>query len=309
MDWARLNFSHGSMEERREAARLVREASRSAGRQVKILVDLEGPKGRIGSLQSRLDLRFRDDVILLAGFATEGDVIPLEDPRVFKRLRVGDRLFLDDGAVAIDVVERLDALRFRGTVAAGGRADSRCGLAIRGREFDFPVLSGKDFQDLAELEGLAPDAVAQSMVGSRADVDELKRQVPEDTCIVAKIERSSALSDLERISAGAWGLMVARGDLGVNIPRAQVPLKQKSILEMGRRCGCFTIVATQLLLSMVDNPRPNRSEVADVTAAVVDGSDALMLSEETSIGSHPAEVVRELAEIIETVEASRWYKW
>jgi pyruvate kinase len=308
MDWVRLNLSHGSLEEHGEVAQSTRDISEALGRPVHILVDLPGPKLRIGALPESLSLRIGDEVVIFAGPRTAEDVLPVPDARVFKALRVRDRVFLDDGAVELEILEPRDALHLDSRVVVGGRVDSQCGLTILGREPDLPVLSETDRAGARAALELGADAIAQSMVASRADVDELRKLLAPDFHNVSKIERPGALCDLERIAMGSWGLMVARGDLGVNIPRAQVPLRQKEILELCRRCGCIGIVATQLLCSMVGNRRPTRAEVSDVAGAILEGSDAIMLSEETSIGSFPVDAVREVREIAETVEASRWYR-
>lgn len=308
MDWVRLNFSHGGLEEHREVAQFVRDISEAAGRPLHILVDLPGPKLRIGELSESLNLRIGEEVVLFAGPRTAEDVLPVPDAGVFKAIHARDRVFLDDGAVELEILEPLDALHFDCRVIVGGRVDSQCGLTILGREPDMPVLSEKDRTGVEAALELGADAIAQSMVSSRDDVDQLRRLLTTDCRNVSKIESPGALCDLERIAMASWGLMVARGDLGVNIPRAQVPLRQKEILELCGRCGCFGIVATQLLCSMVGNRRPTRAEVSDVAGAILEGSDAIMLSEETSIGCFPIDAVREVREIVETVEASRWFR-
>jgi pyruvate kinase len=171
-----------------------------------------------------------------------------------------------------------------------------------------PVLSEKDLEDIKIGREIGVDIVAQSMVCSHADVEQLKTYLGQATPIVAKIEEAEALRDLKEIAKEVWGLMVARGDLGVSIPRAEVPLRQKEILAICHQNSRFGIVATEMLLSMRTNERPTRAEVSDVATAVLDGADAVMLSEETAIGAHPVAAVREMREIIETVEASPWYQ-
>lgn len=305
MDFARLNFSHGNELFHKETTHVVRDMARQAGREVKILQDLQGPKLRIGDLGHPLHFRSGDKTALTDS-ATEPDDIPVADPQILTWIRAGDRIFLDDGVVELEALN-IQEKRIECAVRVGGRLDSRSGLALPGRRIVFPTLSTKDIADIKLGQQLRVDIVAQSMVRNRADVDRLKEYLNRDTPTIAKIESAEALQDLDRIAEGVWGIMVARGDLGVSIPRAQVPMWQKEILQICRKQRCFGIVATEMLLSMVKNDRPTRAEVSDVATAVLDGARAVMLSEETAIGAHPVRAIREMVEIIETVEASRWY--
>ena len=307
MDVARLNFSHGTTREHIETAEVARYAARRIGRPVKVLADLEGPKLRIGRLSEPLELRSGEEVVVTKQPSGPGE-IPVPDTRLLAVLQRGDHIFLDDGAVELEVIEILDEFRFRCAVRFGGNVDSHCGAILQNNEVDLPTLSIKDFEDIAAAREMGADFVAQSMVRSRSDVDKLRKALGGTLPIISKIETAAALRELEGIAELSWGLMVARGDLGVCIPRAEVPLRQKEILELCRRCGSFGIVATEMLLSMVNNSRPTRAEVSDVATAVLDGCDAVMLSEETAIGAYPVQAVHEMQGIITTIERSAWYR-
>jgi len=306
MDYARLNFSHGKARDHAEAAHRVRQAAHKAGKKVKVIQDLQGPKPRIDRLKHPFHLRTGDRASLARKAVRPTDV-PIADPEILKSIHTGHRIFLDDGAVELKAVD-IHKDRIVCTVLIGGRIDSRSGIQLPDSRLSLPILSSKDLDDIKAGIEIGVDVVAQSMVGSRADVDFLKSYLGKAMPIIAKIESAKALRGLREIAKSAWGLMVARGDLGVSIPRAQVPLRQKEILAICRRENRFGIVATEMLLSMVTRHRPTRAEVSDVASAVLDGADAVMLSEETAIGAYPVEAVRELREIIETVEASRWYR-
>ncbi len=306
MDYARLNFSHGEAGEHRESTYMVREVARLVGREVKIMQDLEGSKIRIGVLRLPLYLRSGGTVALTYTPTKPGD-IPVTNLQILKSIQVRDRIFLDDGAVELEAVEA-NAGEILCVVRIGGRVDSRSGMQVLNRDLDLPAVSEKDLADIKLGQEIEVDVVAQSMVRNRKDIEQLKGVLGDSIPIIAKIENAKALCDLEGIADRVWGLMVARGDLGVSIPRARVPLWQKEILTLCRSRNRRGIVATEMLLSMVKNDRPTRAEVSDVATAVLDGADAVMLSEETAIGAHPVEVVREMREIIETVEASKWYQ-
>jgi len=306
MDYARLNFSHGDAGDHRAYAEVVRKISRQVGREVKILQDLQGPKLRIGKLNHPIHFRARDRVIL-TDKATQSTEIPIAIPEILTWIKAKDRIFLDDGAVELEAIE-VSGEQVSCTVRVGGRVDSGSGIQIQDHGLQLPTLSQKDLLDIEIGREMGVDLVAQSMVRSREDVDLLRGHLGSTIKIIAKIENVDALRDLERIVEGAWGIMVARGDLGVSVPRAQIPLWQREILETCMKRKRFGIVATEMLISMVKNDRPTRAEVSDVATAVFDGADAVMLSEETAIGAHPVKAVREMREIIETIEGSSRFR-
>ena len=305
MDVARLNFSHGQGRDHIETARQLRATAQRIGRPVKILQDLQGPKLRIGDLGHPIHFRSGDKVALVRNATQESD-LPVADPEILTWMQPGDRVFLDDGAVELEVLESRPE-RVGCVIAIGGRVDSHSGIQLPARTNTRPTLSQKDREDARLGVAFGVEWIAQSMVHSGADVAALNAELGHAVPVIAKIETAAALAALDPIADAAWGLMVARGDLGVSIPRAQVPLWQKQILTLCRDRGRFGIVATEMLLSMVKNERPTRAEVSDVATAVLDGADGVMLSEETAIGRHPVQAVVEMRQIIETVEASRWY--
>ena len=305
MDYARLNFSHGAAKEHIELAQIIRAMAEKVGREVKIMQDLEGPKLRIGEMNQPLHLN-QGDKIWLGHHTASSEQIPFPNEEVLALIQDGDHIFLDDGAVEL-LALKTDRKEVECLVIVGGQIDSHSGFQLAGRSIDLPALSEKDYRDIETGRKIGVDVVAQSMVRDPGDLKELANVLGESIPIVAKIEDSQALGVLDSIAERAWGLMVARGDLGVSIPRAQVPLWQKEILATCKKKDCQGIVATEMLLSMVTRERPTRAEVSDVATALFDGANAVMLSEETAIGQHPLTVVREIRTIIETVEASRWY--
>jgi len=306
MDFARLNFSHGTADDHIESAQGVRGIASRAGRSVQVIQDLQGPKLRIGKLSPFLHLRSGERVTFTQN-ATRPSEIPVAGPEILTWMQIGDRVFLENGAVELEVLDRQDG-QVSCLVRIGGRVDSHSGVQLPSAHPRLPVLSAKDLEDIKIGRQIGVDIVAQSMVCSHEDVEQLKTYLDQGTPIVAKIEEAEALQDLDEIAKEVWGLMVARGDLGVSIPRAEVPLRQKEILAICHQNSRFGIVATEMLLSMRTNERPTRAEVSDVATAVLDGADAVMLSEETAIGAQPVAAVREMREIIETVEASPWYQ-
>jgi pyruvate kinase len=306
MDVARINRSHGEAAEHEALIKQVREAAKAAGRAVAVLVDLQGPKIRLG--------RFKEGKHELA----EGDTftITAEDVPGTKELvsttykglpgdaRVGDRILIDDGRVAVRIVE-VDGPRVVTKVEVGGPVSNNKGLNLPGVAVSVPALSDKDKTDLRWGLAQGADFIALSFVRSAADYDDVAlimaeehRKVP----VLAKIEKPQAVDNLAEIVDAFDGIMVARGDLGVELPLEQVPLVQKRAIELARRSAKPVIVATQVLESMISAPRPTRAEASDCANAVLDGADAVMLSGETSVGDYPIEAVRTMARIIDTTE-------
>jgi pyruvate kinase len=305
MSLARLNFSHGSPDEHRARAEQVRWAAEKTERRVEIMQDLQGPKIRTLGLP-RTELR-RGDYVVLRG-ADHGEGIAISEPAVLDAVQPGHHVYLDDGEVELQVVERTDeGLRCR--VLIGGILEGNEGVVFPSAAIPLPALTEKDLADVEVGKAIGVDWVALSFVQRATDIQLLRPRVRPGTRIMAKIETAAALEDLEAIVAASDGVMVARGDLGVSIRRARVPLVQKDIIGLARHQGKFAIVATEMLLSMVQHAHPTRAEVADVATAVLDGANAVMLSEETAIGAYPAQVVAEMRDIVETVEASRYYHW
>lgn len=308
MDVARLNFSHGSAQSHGEMARLIRAESARAGRPIAILQDLSGPKIRAGT---RLPAQVASgaSVELVSGDGGE-DVIGVGYETLAEDVKPGDPILLGDGHVEL-VVEAIDAGRVRTRVVHGGALRSRMGVNLPSKRVRLPALTDKDRSDLAVGLELGVDYVALSFVKSAGDIEALRRACEErerPTPIVAKIETPQAVENLAEIVRAADAVMVARGDLGVELPPEQVPVVQRSIIEACRAHRKPVIVATEMLHSMVESPRPTRAEASDVASAVFGGTDALMLSAETATGAHPIAACRMMARIACEAEQSPWYR-
>jgi len=313
MDIARVNFSHGTRETHAETIRRVREIAKDEEAVVAVLADLQGPKLRIGRLDKPIDLHPGDWVAFSTLPADGTDhVVPLPHSDVIGGSRVGDRLLLDDGSIEVEIREvRPDVLV--GRVFVGGRLSSRQGVAAPGGALGIAALTEKDRADARFAVETGVDFVALSFVRTAEDLAELRSLLDEspagrDAEIVAKIERSEAIGRLDEILRAADAVMVARGDLGVETSPQRVPVLQKEIIQACNRRGIPVITATQMLQSMVDAPRPTRAEASDVANAILDGSDAVMLSAETAIGRYPADAVamiREISAIAEREMPSR----
>jgi pyruvate kinase len=306
MDVARLNFSHGAHADHETAYRLVRQASDTTGRAVAVLADLQGPKIRLG--------RFADGPVM---WETGSRVcITVEDVQgtaervstTYKDLandvRVGDRLLVDDGNLALSVVEVSGPDVFC-LVVEGGPVSNNKGLSLPGVAVSVPPLSEKDIADLRFALHLSVDLVALSFVRSPEDAElvrDIMRQEDIYVPVIAKLEKPEAVANLEAIVEAFDGIMVARGDLGVELALEQVPLVQKRAVQAARERSKPVIVATQMLESMIHSSRPTRAEASDVANAVLDGADAVMLSGETSVGKYPINAVRTMERIIDAVE-------
>jgi len=307
MNVARLNFSHGAPEDHRRLIAHIREASVHAGRRVAILGDLPGPKIRIGDLpQEPLQLS-RGEIVVLSGRESAPGVIPVQFPKLAEALRPGDRLFVNDGFIELQVVA-VEGDRVRCRVIVGGELRSRKGLNFPGIDLGVSAFTAQDHTWLRFAAEQGLDAVSQSFVARPEDVQavrEAARALNYDPLIIAKIERANALDHLEAILDAADGLMVARGDLGVEIPIERIAVVQKRIMRLANRAGKPVITATQMLESMVEHLRPTRAEATDVANAILDGTDCVMLSEESAAGRHPVEAVRMLGRIAHATEPHR----
>jgi len=294
MDVARLNFSHGNRDDLRATIRRIRKVARDRGREVGILQDLGGPKIRLGILPDdgiRLETGHSVE-LAVEGHAPAG-TLPVGYPYLLEDVASGEAILLADGAAELEVVEvRQDRLVCR--VVNGGLLTSRKGVNLPQADLRVPAVTEKDFLDLeAGLEG-GVDFVALSFVRHEDDVAPVRARLTDlehPPLLIAKIEKPQAVERIGPIIDAVDGIMVARGDLGVEMPPEKVPVIQKKIIEAARRAGRPVITATQMLRSMVDSPRPLRAEASDVANAVFDGTDALMLSEETAIGAYPTEAV------------------
>ena len=296
VDVFRLNASHGTPEWRAEMVRLVREQSAGAAFPVGILLDLQGPKIRLGRFEGGSAVLEEGADFVITTEEIEGDASAASTTyQDFARdVKPGDRVLLADGALELKVLEA-DGVKARCRVIRGGVVSDKKGINLPGAQLSTPSLTRRDMEILqAGLES-GIDLVALSFVRRSSDILRLRLFLEEkgvNLPIVAKIEKPEAVENLKDILAETDGVMVARGDLGVECPMEKVPFIQKSIIEQARRAGKFVITATQMLESMIENPFPTRAEVSDVANAIYDGTDAVMLSGETSVGKYPVEAVR-----------------
>jgi pyruvate kinase len=307
MDVARLNFSHGSHADHEQVYQLVREAAHASGRAVGILADLQGPKIRLGRFENGPHEWRTGDTVVITGDDTPGTASRVSCTyRLLPReVKPGDRLLIDDGRVVVEVVA-IDGNDIRCLVVEGGQVSNNKGVSLPNVAVSVPALSAKDAEDLRFALRLGVDLVALSFVRSPDDVklvheimDELGMRRP----VLAKIEKPEAVAALDPIVDAFDGVMVARGDLGVELPLEQVPLVQKRAVQICREQAKPVIVATQMLESMIENARPTRAEASDVANAVLDGADAVMLSGETSVGRYPILTVSTMARIVATTES------
>jgi pyruvate kinase len=310
MDGARLNLSHGTHDEHRERARLVRGTEADVGRPIALIADLQGPKLRIGELPDPVRLARGEDVVVAGGESSADGELPVSPAVIGEVLQPGHEVLIDDGLVRLRV-EAIEAGRARCAVLAGGVVSSHKGVNLPGVPIPIPSITRKDMDDLELALELGVDFVALSFVRSAADVRDLKaliEQAGSHAQVIAKIEKSEGVDALEAILDEADAVMVARGDLGVEIGAAMVPLLQKRIIIRALERGKPVITATQMLESMVHQAEPTRAEASDVANAVLDGSSALMLSGETAIGEFPVESVAYMDRIARAVEPSLGYR-
>ncbi|OFW27733.1 MAG: pyruvate kinase [Acidobacteria bacterium RIFCSPLOWO2_02_FULL_59_13] len=309
MDVARLNFSHGTREQHSVMARRVREVSQELGRPVALLQDLSGPKIRTGRLHSRHGVRLEPGHKLwLTPRDLEGSArqVSISYEQLAEDVRPGDTILLDDGLIRLRVV-RTDGSRVETEVVYGGLLQEHKGVNLPGVRLSVRSLTSKDEADLRFGVQLGVDYVALSFVRRAADVRRLKallRQEKADIPVLAKLEKPEAVENLASIMEVSDGVMVARGDLGVELPAEQVPLIQKTIIRKAAALQLPVITATQMLESMTVQPRPTRAEASDVANAVFDGTDALMLSAETATGLYPIQAVEMMARIAQQVDES-----
>ncbi|MCK6160263.1 pyruvate kinase [Corynebacterium simulans] len=307
MDVARLNMSHGEHTDHEANYRWVREATDETGRAVGILADLQGPKIRLGRFINGEEMWADGEIVRITVDDVEGthDRVSTTYKNLAKDAKAGDRLLIDDGKVAV-VCKEVDGNDVVCEVTEGGPVSNNKGVSLPGMDISVPALSEKDITDLRFALQLGVDMIALSFVRSPADVDlvhaimdEEGRRVP----VIAKLEKPEAVDALESIVLAFDAIMIARGDLGVEVPLEQVPLFQKRAIQIARENAKPVIVATQMLDSMISNLRPTRAEASDVANAVLDGADAVMLSGETSVGIDPQNVVRTMSRIVQNAES------
>jgi len=309
MDVARLNFSHGTHDDHARAIANVRRASEMAGRPIALLLDLQGPKIRVGKIQGgKVLLEEGGEVVITAGSETAGTAqrFGCSYEGLADDVTPGDPILINDGAIRLEVVRCVKS-EVHCRVMVGGLLSDHKGINLPGTAVSIPALTPKDIEDLHFGLAHGVDYIALSFVRSADDIRLVKRYAP-TTPIIAKIEKPQAVDRIDEIAALADGVMIARGDLGVEMPLERVPLIQKTGIERTNYHGKIAIVATQMLESMIISPQPTRAEVSDVANAILDGADAVMLSAETATGAHPIAAVRTMGAIIEEVERSARYQ-
>ncbi len=310
IDAARLNFSHGTHDQHRVWADLIRGAADDAARPFALVADLQGPKLRVGDLPAPRTLTAGDEVVVAAEESARDGDLPVSPAVIGEVLAAGNEVLIDDGLVRLRV-EEVDSGRARCTVMVGGTVGSHKGVNLPGVPLPIPSLTPKDLGDLELALSLGVDYVALSFVRSAKDVVDLRRLIEDAGShaeVIAKIEKAEAVEVLGEILAETDAIMVARGDLGVEIGVAAVPLLQKRIIQQSLERGKPVITATQMLETMIHRAEPTRAEASDVANAVLDGSSALMLSGETAVGSYPIEAVAYMDRIARAVEPSLGYR-
>ncbi|HYS19850.1 MAG TPA: pyruvate kinase [Gemmatimonadales bacterium] len=297
----RVNASHGTAEDRGRWITAVRRAAEAKDLPIAVLVDLQGPRIRVGNLPSPREL-VAGQIVTFAPESLAGrDELPTTYDLLAQDARVGARILLNDGLLSVEVTA-VDPPRVRGRVVDGGTLTAHKGMNLPGTHVSAPALTDKDREDVVDAVRWGADYLALSFVRRAEDLAELRKLVPPAMKLVAKIEKAAALEDLERILVASDAVMVARGDLGVELPFEDVPLVQKRLIREANRQGKPVITATQMLESMVHAPRPTRAEASDVANAILDGTDAVMLSAETAMGDYPVEAVRAMDRIIRAME-------
>jgi pyruvate kinase len=305
MDVARLNFSHGTHDEHRARVDLIRKISKKVGKPIALLQDVQGPKVRLGRFSAgMMEVSAGQKVVLTTRNVLGGNgVLPTPIKTMTRDVKKGDPVLLDDGRV------RLEVLGVKGQdiscrVLVGGVLKDKKGINLPGAAVSVPTLTPKDLEDLAFGQELGVDFVALSFVRSAKDIHKARAHVAKlGTPLIAKIEKPQAVAELDAIAEASDGIMIARGDLGVEMPLEQLPGIQKAAVSAANARGGLVIVATEMLESMVNSARPTRAEVSDVANAIYDGADAVMLSGETAAGKHPVEAIKMMAKIV--VEAER----
>lgn len=306
----RLNFSHGSHEEHLMRIKSIRAAEEKSGRFVPIIADLQGPKIRVGTFEDEagIMLQFGQEVTLEVSKEPGKDgLIRLPHPEILQAIQPGDELKLDDGMIVLTITAKESDTRATAKVNVPGRLTSRKGVNVPTRQLPISAMTDKDRADLAFALEHGVDIVALSFVQTAEDVAEAKKLIQGKALVISKIEKPLAMESIDDIVALSDMIMVARGDLGVELPMEQVPAAQRRIVQASRRAGKPVVVATQMLQSMVDTPIPTRAEASDVATAVYMGVDAVMLSAESAVGRHPEAAVAMMDRIIRAVEDDPTY--
>ncbi len=302
LDVARINFSHSTQTQHAAVIAMVRDLSQQVGKPVAILGDLQGPKIRIGELTVPRHLEPGADVVLVPEREARAEEVPVTYDTLAQDVNEGDRILLDDGLLELMVLD-VEGNRVTSRVVHGGPLRSHKGMNLPGIHVSAPSITEKDLADTAFAVDRGLDYLALSFVRRPEDISALRELIPREMLVVAKIEKDVALENIDGILDVSDAVMVARGDLGVELPFEEVPIAQKRIITLANRKARPVITATQMLESMVENPRPTRAEASDVANAILDGTDAVMLSAETATGTYPRLAVEAMRRIIVEIES------
>jgi len=314
VDVCRLNFSHGTYEQHQEVINNIRTVNEKLGANIALLQDLQGPKLRIGKVEGEIHLTENQFILVTTEEQiSTSEILYVSYKRLVNDCKLGERILLNDGKVALEFVDKISETTLKAKVIAAGPLSSNKGFNLPDSNLSVPSLTKKDLADLEYGLSQEMDWVALSFVRSADDIIELKRLIAlkgTHTKVIAKIEKPEAVANIDEIIKVSDGIMVARGDLGVEVPMQRVPLIQKTIVEECLAAAKPCIIATQMMESMIVDSMPTRAEINDVANAVLDGADALMLSAETSVGKHPLRVIEIMSSIITDIESDRrtYYK-
>ncbi len=314
VDVCRLNFSHGTYEQHQEVINNIRTVNEKLGANIALLQDLQGPKLRIGKVEGEIHLTENQFILVTTEEQiSTSEILYVSYKRLVNDCKLGERILLNDGKVALEFVDKISETTLKAKVIAAGPLSSNKGFNLPDSNLSVPSLTKKDLADLEYGLSQEMDWVALSFVRSADDIIELKRLIAlkgTHTKVIAKIEKPEAVANIDEIIKVSDGIMVARGDLGVEVPMQRVPLIQKTIVEKCLAAAKPCIIATQMMESMIVDSMPTRAEINDVANAVLDGADALMLSAETSVGKHPLRVIEIMSSIITDIESDRrtYYK-
>lgn len=318
MNIARLNFSHGTHQQHALIIKRLRSVAQKFACSLAIMQDLQGPKIRVGKIKSGSINLISEQILTLTIHPMESgnNIVPVDLPQLPAMVQAGDRILLDDGKMELSVIST-NAEEIKTKIITGGELKTHKGINLPGKPMDIPCISEKDIHDLAFGLEQEVDSIALSFVRKPEDIIDLKQLISrlnpnrKNTPIIAKIEKPEALENLDAIIEASDGVIVARGDLGVELPPASVPIAQKRVFSRANQLGKIVIIATQLLDSMITNTLPTRAEASDIANAIFDGTDALLLTGETASGKHPVLVVETMDTIVREAEkhTSEWARW
>ena len=312
MDAARFNFSHGDHESHGRRISELKKARGNLGIPIPLVLDTKGPEMRIGVLKEKATLINGHEIILtVKDIESNAKVVSISNKTLYEKVDVGQSIFIDDGSINLEVLEIVDK-DIKCKVVSGGVLSSRKGVNVPGCDTGLPFMSEQDLKDIEFGIDMDFDFIALSFIHSAKDIftvkEILKRKHSEDTKIIAKIENSEAVKNIDEIIAAADSIMIARGDLGIELPVSTVPIIQKQLIKKCYSCSKPVIVATQMLESMTENPIPTRAEVSDVANAIFDGTSVVMLSGETAAGMFPVETLQMMTQVINEAETSIDYR-